>query len=53
MQRGRATSRARGKQFDEPNARSGKVIVLAMMVFAIAVALYFALGMPGMNHGAG
>lgn len=53
MQRGSATSSASGKQLYEPTGRSGKVIVLALMAFAVGVALYFALGMPGMDHGSG
>ncbi len=53
MQRGSATSSASGKQLDEPTDRSGKVMVLALMAFALGVALYFALGMPGMDHGSG
>ena len=32
-------------------ARSGKVMVVAFMTCAVGVALYFALGMPGMDHG--
>lgn len=32
---------------------SGKVIVVAFVVLAVAVALYFTLGMPGMDHQTG
>ena len=53
MQRGNPTSSASGEQLDEPTDRSGKVIVLAFMAFALGVAVYFALGMPGMDHGTG
>lgn len=33
--------------------RSGKVVVSAFVLFVAAVALYFAFGMPGMDHGKG
>lgn len=32
--------------------RSGKFIVVAFVTFAAGMTLYFALGMPGMDHGA-
>jgi rhodanese-related sulfurtransferase len=40
-----------GYRLDATHQRSGKATVLLVAVFAIGVALYFALGMPGMNHG--
>lgn len=46
-------SGVRHDQLDEPTERSGKVIVVVFVAFAVAVALYFALGMPGMDHGSG
>ena len=46
-------SSAHDNQLDEPTQRSGKVMVVAFMTFAVGVALYFALGMPGMDHGSG
>ncbi|MEP7020312.1 MAG: hypothetical protein ABI808_06650 [Pseudonocardiales bacterium] len=36
-----------------PSERSGKVLVVVFVIFAVGVALYFALGMPGMDHGSG
>lgn len=36
-----------------PAERSGVVVVAAFIVLAAGVALYFALGMPGMDHGTG
>ena len=30
--------------------RSGKVLVVAFIAVAVGVALYFAFGMPGMDH---
>ena len=38
---------------DVPQPRSGKLMAAALLTFGIAVALYFALGMPGMDHGSG
>ena len=38
---------------DVPQPRSGKLMVAALLTFGIAVTLYFALGMPGMDHGSG
>lgn len=38
-------------QLDDTTARSGKVMVVVFVAFAVGVALYFALGMPGMDHG--
>lgn len=35
----------------EAGPRSGKVIVVGFITFAAGVALYFAFGMPGMDHG--
>ena len=32
-------------------SRSGKLIVVGLIGVAVAVGLYFALGMPGMDHG--
>ena len=40
-------------QLDDTTARSGKVMVVVFVAFAVGVALYFALGMPGMDHGLG
>ena len=42
---------AHDNQLDEPSPRSSKVMVVAFMTLAVGVALYFALGMPGMDHG--
>ena len=33
------------------NPRSGKALVVAFIAVAVGVALYFAFGMPGMDHG--
>ena len=46
-------SGARHDQLNVPTGRSGKVVVVVFVVFAVGVALYFALGMPGMDHGSG
>ena len=51
--RSNPASSARDNQLDEPTERSGKVMVVAFVTFAVGVALYFALGMPGMDHGSG
>ena len=34
----------------EPTTRSGKLLVIGLIAVAIGVVLYFALGMPGMDH---
>ena len=49
----KVASSARDNQIDETTGRSGKVIVVVFVTLAIGVALYFALGMPGMDHGLG
>lgn len=36
---------------DPPHHRSGKLTVIALALLAVGVAVYFALGMPGMDHG--
>lgn len=36
-----------------PSASSGRMVVGLLVVLAIAVAGYFALGMPGMDHSGG
>ncbi len=46
-----AASVAEGERSTEAEQRSGKVIVIAFALLAAATALYFALGMPGMDHG--
>jgi rhodanese-related sulfurtransferase len=47
------TSTERDNHPAEPTHRSGKVIVVAFTTLIAGVALYFALGMPGMDHGSG
>lgn len=42
-----------GKEHLVAQEHSGKAIVSVIVVLVAAVALYFALGMPGMDHGTG
>ena len=51
MQPSNPTRNAYRDQTDELTDRSGKVMVVAFVAFALGVGLYFALGMPGMDHG--
>lgn len=51
--RNNPASKARDNELHVPTERSGTVMVVAFMMFAVGVALYFALGMPGMDHGSG
>ena len=52
-QGGNPPTGVRHDQLVVPTGRSGKVLVVVFVIFAGGVALYFALGVPGMDHGSG
>ena len=53
MPSNKLTSSWQHDRLDETTARSGKVFVVVFVSFVVGVASYFALGMPGMDHGSG